>query len=134
MLDDLANNHGTDQANTEGTNNPRPAVSRSEEKDGQNGLIAMNYMVEVFLDENNYVRRTRVYHVQSGTEAAWDNWNETKLLTYFKRRPELRLNKLLQPARHAQPVQTEVVRMAGTKTRPAVGTASSSATTVASGS
>lgn len=108
-------------------------VSDSEEKDAQTGAHAMNYLVELFLDENNYVSRTRIYHVQSDQEAAWDNWDQDKLLAFFKRRPELRLTTLIQPVKFAQQPETEEVHTEGIKAEPIVVTASSSATIVANG-
>jgi hypothetical protein len=56
---------------------------------------AMNYMVEVFLDENNSVRRTIIHHIQSGQEDTWNNWDEDRLLSFFNQRPELRLTQFL---------------------------------------
>src|SRR5262249_35506050 len=59
-------------------------------------LHAMNYMIELFLDESNSVSRTRIHHIQSDKEEAWDNWDEASLVAFFKRRPELNLAKPVQ--------------------------------------
>ncbi len=109
-------------------------ASNSGGNDGRDSKArAMNYLVEVFLDENKYVRRTRIYHVQSGQEATWDNWDEARLLAFFKQRPELRLTKPPQAAKNAQPDQIEEVKSAEIKAEPVAASASSSATTVSTG-
>jgi len=73
----------------------------------------MNYMVEVFLDEKNSVRRTIIHHVQSGQEDTWKSWDSSRLLSFFKQRPELRLTEVIQEA------EMEEVETAGIKTETA---------------
>jgi len=70
----------------------------STENVGQDRGHAMNYMVEVFLDEDKSVRRTIIHHVQSAQEDTWNSWDEARLLAFFKQRPELRLTELIQAA------------------------------------
>jgi hypothetical protein len=41
------------------------------------------FMVELLLDEENDVRRTRVAHVQGGAEDSWAGWRATQLLAFF---------------------------------------------------
>ncbi len=112
-------------------------ISDPEKKDSEASLHATNYMVEVFLDGSNKVHRTRVYHVQSDEGEAWDYWDEGRLLTFFKRRPELRLAKLLQAAKNAPPAkskQTEEIKTAKINAKSSAATSPSSAITVATGS
>jgi hypothetical protein len=41
------------------------------------------FVVELLLDEQRAVRRTRVVHVQSGTEERWAGWDEERLLQFL---------------------------------------------------
>jgi hypothetical protein len=65
----------------------RLAAKPTEER----GLRATSYIVELFLDATNRVKGTKVHHVQSLDEEAWEDWDEARLLAFFTRRPELRL-------------------------------------------
>jgi len=55
------------------------------------GLQAVSYVIELFVDENKHVNKTRIYHVQSNDEEDWKNWEETRLINFFHQRPELAL-------------------------------------------
>jgi hypothetical protein len=102
----------------------------SGETGGGTDLHAMNYMIELFLDESNHVCRTRIHHVQSDTEEAWDNWDEARLVAFFKRRQELRLVKPIQAAQAAEP--TTLSQSAEIEAKPATATTSAFASTVIS--
>jgi hypothetical protein len=61
-------------------------------------LHAANYMVELFLNQSNQVQRTRIQHIQSDFEEAWDRWDARRLIQFFKQRPELRLEAAISSA------------------------------------
>lgn len=42
------------------------------------------FVVELLLDEHGAVRRTRVVHIQTGTEQAWAGWDEERLLAVLR--------------------------------------------------
>jgi hypothetical protein len=84
---------------------------------GNDSTRAMNYMVEVFLDKNWHISRTRIHHIQSGEEITWDNWDEAGLLTFFYQRPELRLTKPAAAAKTAGPDQLKGINAAGSKSK-----------------
>ena len=112
-------------------------ISGPEKKGTETALHAMNYMVEIFLDESNNVHRTRVYHVQSDEGDAWDKWDEARLLSFFKQRPELRVAKLLQVAKNASPAnseQTEEIKTAKIKAKSSAATSPAPAITAATNS
>lgn len=52
-------------------------------------LHSVNYVVELFLDEQDHVQRTKVHHVQSQEEETWDGWDGNRLLEFFEGREEL---------------------------------------------
>lgn len=64
----------------------------------------VNFTVELWLEENNDVRRTRVIHVQDHSEIAWSGWEGQKLIDFIVERA--RLFQPAQPAIAEQP-QTE---------------------------
>ena len=41
------------------------------------------FVIELLLDEHGNVRRTRVVHVQTGTEQKWAGWDEERLLSFI---------------------------------------------------
>jgi hypothetical protein len=47
------------------------------------------FMVELLLDEENEVRRTRVAHVQGGAEDSWRGWRAEQLLAFFTQSAQL---------------------------------------------
>jgi hypothetical protein len=49
------------------------------------------FTVELLLDEENGVRRTRVRHVQDGNEDSWAGWHGSRLIDFFVERTALRL-------------------------------------------
>jgi hypothetical protein len=49
------------------------------------------FTVQLLLDDDNYVRRTRVAHIQGGSEETWAGWDETQLVDFFVRHAALRL-------------------------------------------
>lgn len=66
------------------------------------------FMVELLLDEENEVRRTRVAHVQGGAEDSWAGWRATQLLAFFTQSAQI------QPpqAEPASPTQQEAPDLA----------------------
>src|SRR5215813_9685320 len=101
----------------------------SGETEGVSGLHAMNYMIELFLDEANCVSRTRIHHIQSDEEESWENWDEASLVGFFKRRSELSLAKPIHSGRATEPFHT--ARSAGIKPKPAFASTSARASTLA---
>ena len=59
------------------------------------------FMVELLLDEENDVRRTRVAHVQGGAEDSWAGWRATQLLTFFTQSAQIQAPQA-EPAASAQ--------------------------------
>jgi hypothetical protein len=57
-----------------------------------------SYTVELLLDEDNRVRRTRVVHIQSGAEEAWAAWEDERLLRFLIAQADLKLVAADQPA------------------------------------
>lgn len=55
------------------------------------------FTVELLLDENNDVRRTRVAHIQSGDEDTWAGWQDARLVSLFVQRAALRLPPAERP-------------------------------------
>jgi len=63
-----------------------------------------SFNVELLLDENNNVRRTRVLNVQSQAEDAWAGWERKRLLNFICESAALKLpiDKIEQIAEHEQ--------------------------------
>ena len=55
-------------------------------------LQATSYVVELYLDADRRVNRTRILDVKTGDEDAWPSWDENRLLDFFANRPELDLS------------------------------------------
>jgi Helix-hairpin-helix domain len=47
------------------------------------------FMIELLLDEENRVRRTRAAHVQGGAEESWAGWRAPQLLAFFTQHAEI---------------------------------------------
>jgi hypothetical protein len=58
------------------------------------------FTVELLLDEENNVRRTRVMHVQNQSEVTWAGWEEPKLVNFFIESAQL---KIPQPRKSVKP-------------------------------
>jgi hypothetical protein len=56
------------------------------------------FIIELLLDEDNNVRRTRMVHVQEGQEDTWAGWTETRLLDFVTGHAALRLPATPAPA------------------------------------
>jgi hypothetical protein len=41
------------------------------------------FIVELLLAEHGDIRRTRVVHIQTGTEQKWAGWDEERLLSFI---------------------------------------------------
>lgn len=48
------------------------------------------FNVELLLDEENAVRRTRVMHVQSKAESSWAGWENSRLVNFFQENAALK--------------------------------------------
>ena len=51
------------------------------------------FTVELLIDGDNSVRRTRVVHVQDGQEMAWADWEETRLLDFMTERAAFHIER-----------------------------------------
>lgn len=49
----------------------------------------VNFAVELWLDDDNDVRRTRVIHIQDHNETAWSGWDDQKLMNFIVKRAGL---------------------------------------------
>lgn len=65
--------------------------SAEEVESSQADLTEVSYVIELLLDKNKRVRRTKVLHVKSNEDQVWKGWESARLLDYFVNRPELRL-------------------------------------------
>jgi hypothetical protein len=65
------------------------------------------FMVELLLDEENDVRRTRVAHVQGGAEDSWAGWRATQLLAFFTQSARIQLSQA-EPAPSAQEIAPDI--------------------------
>jgi hypothetical protein len=66
----------------------------------QRSMHYVTFTVELLLDENNNVRRTKVIHVQEGFENTWPGWEDKKLIDFIEEHAGLNL-----------PVQPEIVSL-----------------------
>lgn len=72
------------------------------------------FTVELLLDEDNNVRRTRVVHIQTKEEDKWASWEEARLLDFLIRRAALRLPSTAAappteaPMEHAPSITTPI--------------------------
>jgi hypothetical protein len=41
------------------------------------------FIIELLLEEHGNIRRTRVVHIQTGTEQKWADWDEERLLSFI---------------------------------------------------
>jgi len=57
------------------------------------------FTVELLLNEDNEVRRTRVTHIQSGAEDTWARWDDARLASFIVERAALRLPLTEPPPR-----------------------------------
>jgi predicted flap endonuclease-1-like 5' DNA nuclease len=55
------------------------------------------FTLELLLDEDNNVRRSRIMHIESGEEDTWDNWQDRRLVEFFVQRAGLNIPRL-EPA------------------------------------
>jgi len=63
-----------------------------------------NYVIELFLDRQHRVNRTRIHDVGSGEEEIWQSWDPGRLLNFFANRPDLKLpvEETAEPAQAEQ--------------------------------
>ena len=65
-------------------------------------LQSVNYVVELFLDEQHHIQRSKIHHVQSQEEEAWEGWDGKRLLGFLESREELAIP--LTTATPAEPI------------------------------
>jgi hypothetical protein len=49
------------------------------------------FVVELLVDDERVVRRTRMVHVQTGTEERWAGWDEARLVRFVATHADLTL-------------------------------------------
>lgn len=64
---------------------------RSQSRAEVAGLRDISFVVDLFLDDHDEVRRTRVLQVKSNEDAGWEGWDETRLIRFFADSSGLRL-------------------------------------------
>ena len=67
------------------------AFPEDEDANSHHRLHYAVYTVELLLDKDNQVRRTRVMYVQSQQEVTWTGWDEKKLHSFFIDSAQLRV-------------------------------------------
>jgi hypothetical protein len=67
-----------------------PAESHPSAASGDRQHYA-TFTVELLLDEDNNVRRTRVVHIQSEDEVPWSGWDERRMVEFIVQHAALRL-------------------------------------------
>jgi hypothetical protein len=69
----------------------RPAPSEAERTATPNRQHYATFTVELLLDEDNEVRRTRVAYIQGGNEDAWAGWEERRIVRFITQHAAPRL-------------------------------------------
>jgi hypothetical protein len=69
----------------------RPAPPEAERTATPNRQHYATFTVELLLDEDNEVRRTRVAYIQGGNEDAWAGWEERRMVQFITRHAAPRL-------------------------------------------
>lgn len=77
-----------DQARELAAENPPPVLQAGSEGNGQHYAT---FTVELLLEGNNAVRRTRITYVQAGIPDSWAGWDGDRLLRFLEEKAELRL-------------------------------------------
>jgi hypothetical protein len=85
------------------------AQRRASRTTGETRQRYATFTVELLLDADNSVRRTRVTQVQTEAEAAWPGWQDARLMDFFVQQAGLSVSQpevapLLEPASPHQPV------------------------------
>lgn len=80
------------------------------------------FTVELLLDEENNVRRTRAMHVQSQVESTWAGWEQTRLANFFSESAELNLPSVSGISYNETPVVGDVKSEAVPVEEPQVST------------
>ena len=79
-----------------------------EEANSHHRLHYAVYTVELLLDKDNQVRRTRVMYVQSQQEVTWTGWDEDKLQSFFIDSAQLRIPAFRKAQAEEIPTQARV--------------------------
>jgi len=66
------------------------------------------FTVELLLDEENNVRRTRAVYIQSGIDDAWAGWDEKRIMEFIAQQSGLKM--LAQAFQSATPPEEEAIR------------------------
>jgi hypothetical protein len=66
-------------------------ISKGE---GENSQHYSVFTIELLLDDENAVRRTRIMHVQSQEETSWAGWEESRLIQFLLKSAEVNVDDL----------------------------------------
>jgi hypothetical protein len=85
------------------------ALAAEHPPDGESLALAprqhyATFMLELLLDEENHVRRTRVAHIQGAAEESWAGWRAEQLLAFFGQQAQLQ-DAPAEPPHPAPPVE-----------------------------
>ncbi len=65
------------------------------------------FTLELLLDADQNVRRTRVFHVQKGTPNSWAGWDEARLISFLSAQAEFPFTE--KPTPEAVPVEVKII-------------------------
>jgi hypothetical protein len=79
-----------------------------------------SFSIELLLDKNNNVRRTKVLHIQSLAEDTWAGWEEARLLKFISKNAALNIlaqqaasiSELMQETEQPEPTEVLVQKLA----------------------
>ncbi|MEP7188458.1 MAG: hypothetical protein ABI901_04605 [Roseiflexaceae bacterium] len=83
----------------------RPATSNTEQTELERRQRYATFTVELLLDEDNDVRRTRVVHIQAEDEESWAGWESARLIDFIVQRGDMRMVTFAQEFPSAQTVE-----------------------------
>lgn len=87
-------------------------VTNSEQGSG-NGQHYATFNIELLLDNNSEVRRTRAVYIQGGEQNSWAGWDRERLLRFVEERAAIEAK-----AEHAEAAHEPEVESAGTAEEP----------------
>ncbi len=87
----------------------RPATSNTAQTKPERRQRYATFTVELLLDEDNDVRRTRVVHIQAEDEESWAGWEQARLIDFIVQRGDMRIAASTQEFLSAPTVEPEPV-------------------------
>jgi hypothetical protein len=89
----------------------QPAKSNTEQAELERRQRYATFTVELLLDEDNDVRRTRVVHIQAEDEESWAGWEHARLIDFIVQRGDMRMAVPAQELRSTLTVEPEPVEI-----------------------